>query len=109
MSSIASQQNLIKSSSYSVFGIIVMIDDLANELELLDNLLDGCNNSESFHIPGNDMRAYLRFVARQQVTMDPEAEEMLNDYFSATRAIRPGSIINFQILNVLIMRRLVIH
>lgn len=68
----------------------MIIDDLANELEIIDSLLDGTDNYENFHIPDHEMRDFLKYVAKQQVMMDQEAEEMLNDYYTATRMIRQG-------------------
>lgn len=92
-SSVVQKNLLIKFlliSFYSVFGIIVIIDDLANETEIVDSLLDDIDNNANFHIPDSDMHDFLKYVAKQEVMMDQEAEKMLNDYYTATRMIRQG-------------------
>ena len=65
-----------------------MIDDFNNELDILDDLINQTDHSDDFHIPDDEMRDYLRHVAKQQVTMDLEADTMLKQYFTATRIIR---------------------
>lgn len=63
---------------------------MANETEIIDSLLDDTDNYADFDIPDSEMRDFLKYVAKQQVMMDEEAEEMLNDYYKATRMIRQG-------------------
>lgn len=67
-----------------------MIDDFNNEMNIIDDLINQNDNSDGFHIPDDEMRDYLRHVAKQHVTMDPDspADLMLKNYFTATRIIR---------------------
>lgn len=65
-----------------------MIDDAAHETEIIEYLLDPAASDETFRIPDDDMIEFLSAVSKQEVEMDPEAEDMLKDYFAATRTIR---------------------
>ena len=67
-----------------------MIDDPQNEMEIIENLLNASSNEETFHIPDNEFRNFVSYISKQQVEMEPEATEMLKDYFKATRIIRPS-------------------
>lgn len=59
-------------------------------MDLIDDLLNDTDHSEDFSIPDNEMCEYLRHVTKTDVTMDPEADRMLKQYFEATRVIRQG-------------------
>lgn len=65
-----------------------MIDDEAYDLDIIDDFLEQNTSNDSFHIPAEDMIEYLSVVSKQQVEIEPEAGEMLKDYFAATRKIR---------------------
>lgn len=69
-----------------------MLDDFNNDMDILDDLLNQTDHSDDFHIPDDEIRNYLRHVARQHVTMDPEAETMLKEYFAATRIVRQSNL-----------------
>ncbi|CAO1412538.1 unnamed protein product [Diamesa hyperborea] len=81
----------------SVFGIPVMLDDVHNEEYLINDLLNqaSANPSPRFNeteISDKDMRTYLAYISRQNVTMDTRAENMLKEYFMATRIARPNAL-----------------
>lgn len=66
-----------------------MIEDLPSDDDILDDLF----NLTTDIIPSvsdDDMRDFLSFVGKQHVRMEPQANEMLRDYFEATRMIRPS-------------------
>jgi hypothetical protein len=65
-----------------------MIDDEANDEQIINEILEMGENNEAFEIPEEDMIEFLRIVGKRQVVMEAEAEEMLQDYFTATRKIR---------------------
>lgn len=67
-----------------------MIDDLLNTEEILDHILGDAIDVNRFHIPDNEMKFFLSYVSKQKVALDPEANEMLENYFQATRMIRPS-------------------
>lgn len=79
----------------NVFGIPIMLDDLANEEDIIDDLLDQASSEptdrfDSFHISEEDMSQYLRWVAQQQSEMEESAATLLRNYFTATTKIRPS-------------------
>ncbi|CRL02299.1 CLUMA_CG015186, isoform A [Clunio marinus] len=77
----------------NVFGVPILIDDHINETEIIDDLLESATKiDENFSISENDMREYLSYAAKVEVTMEPQAEKILKDYFQATRIIRPNAL-----------------
>lgn len=70
-----------------------MIDDAANDEEIMNEILGVRKNREKFTVPEEDMIEFLRIVSKRQVVMEPEADEMLRDYFTATRMIRESETI----------------
>ena len=86
--------------AFSVFGVPVMIDDAVYEDEIINEIL-GLSENEKFKIPEEDMIEFLKIVSKQQVEMEPEADEMLRDYFTATRMIRESennsTLINYEL------------
>lgn len=85
----------------SVFGVPIMIDDAAHQTEIIDYLLNPADPDEAFHIPDDYMIEFLSAVSKLEVEMDPEADEMLKDYFAATRSIRESEkkLLNFRFFN----------
>lgn len=68
-----------------------MIDDAPNDKDIVDHLLNSTRETnDTSHIDDDDMWSYLNYAAKQSVTMEPEAVEMLEDYYSAVRVVRPG-------------------
>lgn len=67
-----------------------MIDDLLNAEEILDHILGDAIDVNRFHIPDSEMKCFLSYISKQKVTLDPEANEMLENYFQATRMVRPS-------------------
>lgn len=68
-----------------------MIDDALTDKDIVDHLLNSnSETNDTIHIDEDDMSSYLNYAAKQCVTMEPEAEEMLQDYYSAVRVVRPG-------------------
>lgn len=59
-------------------------------MDILDDMFN-LSSGSSFHITDDDMRDFLSYVSKQQVKMEPEADEMLREYFTAMRMIRPGT------------------
>jgi hypothetical protein len=79
----------------NVFGIPIMLDDMANEEEIIDDLLDQASSEPSerfdnFHISEGDMSQYLQYASKQRTEMDESAAKMLRNYFTATTKIRPS-------------------
>lgn len=68
-----------------------MIDDPVYEEEIINEIL-GPSENEKFKIPEEDLIEFLKIVSKQQVKMEPEADEMLRNYFTATRMIRESEI-----------------
>lgn len=74
-----------------------MIDDAANDMEIADHLLSSAMNSnqkknDTFHIDDEDMMIYLNYAAKQCVTIETVAAEMLDEYYLAVRSVRPGKL-----------------
>jgi hypothetical protein len=65
-----------------------MIDDAAYDLDIINDLLEPTNSDDNFHIPAEDMITYLSFVSKLKTETEPDADEMLKNYFAATRTIR---------------------
>lgn len=66
-----------------------MIDDAEYEEAIAEDILAPIARKTSC-ISENDMRDYIEIVAKRNVVMEPEADEMLREYYKATRQIRPG-------------------
>lgn len=69
-----------------------MIDDAPNDKEIAEHLLSSEDHEkkDTFHISDDDKLIYLNYAAKLSVTMEPIAEEMLDEYYLAVRNVRPG-------------------
>lgn len=83
---------------FSVFGIPIWIDDPNNEEDIIHDLMSPDDEDRQM-ISDEDLKQYLKYAAAQHVAMEPIAEEMLNKYFKATRAIQPSKFLSI-ILNL---------
>jgi hypothetical protein len=68
-----------------------MIDDPEYDADIIDEILYSPDRSERLCIPDSDMKTFLDQAAKQATTISPDAEEMLRQYFAATRVIRTSN------------------
>lgn len=70
-----------------MFGVPIVLEDTQNEDDIIDFILNVEDHGDAL-ISVNDMKAYVSFVSKFQTCFEPEADALLNNYYSSTRKLR---------------------
>ena len=84
---------------FSVFGIPIFIEDENFSEDIVDDLLNQLltvpfesSNPNDYKISDTDMQSYINYARSLSTEFDPRANVMLENYFIATKTIRPGNV-----------------